>query len=359
MHILLSFFRQEVPKDSTETHYYYNHSLKITDRILFIYFSLSVIVLSVLTGHFQWVPLVPFLCLLIVHFRENSFPSRINLFLHIVILCLWISWYVSFFGWGIGGQHMLIVLLLLVFFCIYETPFGKILYFLALLTLRISLYIYASNHSPSISLDDFSLLILQTVNTVCAFTILALLCIIFSGNLQESERLLLLKNEQLHLQAETDPLTKLVNRRGLHDIMNCYVLNNPAEMYCVAIADIDFFKRVNDTYGHNCGDYVLQELSSLFRSHAEKNGFSVGRWGGEEFCFFFPGINIDDAGRYINDILIAVRKMPLDYEDHHFFITVTAGVEENDYRSPLDQLIESADRKLYLGKNNGRDQIVF
>ena len=85
----------------------------------------------------------------------------------------------------------------------------------------------------------------------------------------------------------------------------------------------------------------------------------MSRWGGEEFCFFFPNANIDDAGRIITDLLIEVRKMELEYEGHRFSITLTAGVEENDYRSPLSELIESADRKLYRGKQNGRDQIVF
>ena len=142
------------------------------------------------------------------------------------------------------------------------------------------------------------------------------------------------------------------------DVMTRYISDNPEAMYCVAIADIDFFKRVNDTYGHNCGDYVLQQLSKLFTEQA-KEGYFVSRWGGEEFCFFFPGMNIDDASRIMTDLLIAVRKMQIEYEDHRFSITITAGVEENDYRSPLADLLESADRKLYRGKANGRNQMVF
>ena len=61
----------------------------------------------------------------------------------------------------------------------------------------------------------------------------------------------------------------------------------------------------------------------------------------------------------MNDLMLAVRKMELEYEGHSFRITLTVGIEENDYRSPLKALIESADRKLYHGKQNGRDQIVF
>lgn len=70
-------------------------------------------------------------------------------------------------------------------------------------------------------------------------------------------------------------------------------------------------------------------------------------------------MNIDEAGEIITGLLIDVRRMELEYEGHRFSITLTAGVEENDYRSSLTELIESADRKLYRGKQNGRNQIVF
>ena len=253
---------------------------------------------------------------------------------------------------------MLIVCILLVFFCLYEPPFTKVLYFLFLLTLRMWLFLYSSDHTPEISIDSFSQFLMQTINTVSVFVILAGCCIIYSSNLQETERQLLLHNQRLQMEAETDPLTKLINRRDLLDIMHSYVQSNAEAMYCVAIADIDLFKRVNDTYGHNCGDYTLKKLSALFTESAEGR-YSVGRWGGEEFCFFFPDVNIDEAGRILTELMISVRRMELEYEGNCFSITITAGVEENDFRSSLTDLIESADRKLYRGKQNGRDQIVF
>jgi len=355
---LLEFFRQDVPKDSHETNYYHQ-SMKLTDQLLAIYFFLAFAVISWATRQLLLFPLAVEAVLLFSIFFLEKMSSRLGLLLHTLVVVAWCAWFLFTFGWGVGGQHVLILLILMVFFCLYETPFTKILYFLLILSVRMFLFHYTSTHEPLIMLDGFSALIIQTLNTVCVFVIHACCCIVFSSNLQESERQLLLKNELLHRQAETDPLTKLINRRGLMEIMNTFVQFNPQAMYCVAIADIDFFKRVNDTYGHNCGDYVLQTLSSLFMENAAQKGFSVGRWGGEEFCFFFPNVNIDEAGSIITDILIAVRRMPLEYEGKKFSITLTAGVEENDYRSPLHELIESADRKLYRGKENGRNQIVF
>ncbi len=358
MKLFLDYFRQAVPKNTKQTLSYYRHSVLIADRMLAIYFAFSILLVFWSTKQFFWLPILIFGVLLFKVFQLDNLTARFNLLLSILIICAWTCWYVISIGWGIGGQHMLIVLVVLVFFCLYETPFCKIVYFLLILALRIFLYRYTSEHAPLVAADSFSLFLMQTLNTISAFLMLACCCIVYSSNIQETARLLLLHNEQLQVQAETDPLTRLINRRGFMDVMSRFVSANPDAMYCVAIADIDFFKRVNDTYGHNCGDYVLQQLASLFMEQS-KEGYFVSRWGGEEFCFFFPNVNIDDASRIMTDLLLAVRKMQLEYEDHRFCITITAGVEENDYRSPLEDLIESADRKLYRGKANGRNQLVF
>nr|MCR5089549.1 GGDEF domain-containing protein [Oscillospiraceae bacterium] len=128
------------------------------------------------------------------------------------------------------------------------------------------------------------------------------------------------------------------------------------DFYSVAIADIDFFKRVNDTYGHSCGDYTLRALADLFR---EKAPSRVCRWGGEEFCFFLPGKNLDQAGMEMNELCLAVRNLKLNYEGHDFSITITIGVAENDFSSPIESILEEADKKLYIGKSSGRNQVVL
>ena len=358
MKLFLDFFRQVVPKNTKETLLYYQQSIKLADRMLFVYLLLSAVLIFWSAKQFFFQPVILLAVLLLKIIRVERISARANLFLAALIIWIWSSWYVVYFGWGVGGQHMLIVLIVLVFFCLYEPPMFKVAYFLLTLALRMFLFQYSSSHAPVIEISSFSQFLMQSVNTVAFFLMLAGSCIVYSSNLQDTARQLLLHNEQLQVQAETDPLTRLINRRGFMDVMSRYVEAYPQAMYCVAIADIDFFKNVNDTYGHNCGDYVLQQLANLFMEHA-KEGYSVSRWGGEEFCFFFPGVNIDDASLIMTDLLVAVRKMPLEYEDHRFSITITAGVEENDYRSPLAELIESADRKLYQGKANGRDQMVF
>lgn len=106
---------------------------------------------------------------------------------------------------------------------------------------------------------------MQIVNTVLSFIIMVLVCITFSSNLQKAEKHLFLYNMELQQQAATDPLTTLYNRRRMEEILKNHITANPSENFSIAIGDIDFFKKVNDTYGHNCGDQVLTDLAKLFK----------------------------------------------------------------------------------------------
>ena len=166
-----------------------------------------------------------------------------------------------------------------------------------------------------------------------------------------------INNQELHREAGTDPLTGLPNRRALLDEIEQFLHDNPDSQFSVAIADIDFFKKVNDTYGHNCGDETLKALATLFMDAARQK-YRLCRWGGEEFCFFLPEMNIDEAGREMNDLNIAVRQKKLRFRETDYSVTITIGVEENDFKSTLEQILDRADRKLYMGKANGRDQVV-
>ena len=357
MKLLRDFFSQQVPKTNGETSSYYEQSMALNERLFGLYILACFLLLTLEVRRFFWMPIMLVAALAVKQYYRKSIPIRLNLLLHVLIVSLWCGWFVMVFGWGHGGQHMLVVLVLLCFFSVYEPPMIKLAYFLGIIVVRMLLYSYAQSHSPMVELLPWQGFLIQLLNTITIFLMLAGSCIIYSSSLQERERMLMLHNEQLQHQAETDPLTKLFNRRYMMAEMQRFVAENPTAMYCIAIADIDMFKRVNDTYGHNCGDYVLCELAKLFMEKSEGR-YSVARWGGEEFCFFIPGKNIDDAGFIITEVCLAVKRMQLEFEGKSFFITLTAGVEESDYRSTLPELIEQADHKLYMGKKNGRDQVV-
>lgn len=337
---------------------YYRKALFISEVILAACFLASVILLLFTTGAWLWTPVgimaATVLCLLNID-RMNA---RINLVCFAAIIGVWLTWFVYRFGWSGGSPNILVPILPLVLFNIYEPPVGKLIYSFALVAFRILLFAWSLSHAPVEALDHTDNLVFQILNSVVPLLILTVDCILFSSSIQASERALTLNNQALHREAGTDPLTGLPNRRALMDEIEQFLHDDPNCQFSVAIADIDFFKRVNDTYGHNCGDETLKALATLFMEAAGAK-YRLCRWGGEEFCFFMPGMNIDEAGQAMNDLNSAVRKKKFRFGEIDYSITITIGVEENDFKSTLEQILDQADRKLYMGKVGGRDRVVI
>lgn len=189
---------------------------------------------------------------------------------------------------------------------------------------------------------------------------LSIVAYYFCNKYIESEHKLREYNSRLKQIAETDPLTGLMNRRSAEQEIQVVVKESTSlkYMFCLAIGDIDFFKNVNDTYGHEAGDFILQALAEEFKNYMKARGF-VARWGGEEFLFVLPRMNGDEAMEVLDDLRVHVKSKEFNYKDHIIKLTMTFGVEEYSKLNGVDNTIEEADKKLYLGKQNGRDQVVF
>ena len=358
MHRMIgNFLRQKVPAPGPVIPVYYRRALIAAGAVLSCYFAGVFVFLPLISGVFFWVPGLFFAAALFSVLTTDRRNILWNYLVCSLIIISWSCWGVYEFGWSFGLQHFIVVLLLFLFFNICIQPKWKMTICLLLLGLRMGLFAFSASVSPVFSLSHSGGIIFQTANSACFFLLVSLICIIFSSNIQNAERQLRLDNETLNKEAGTDPLTGLPNRREMIHIIEKFREESPQSSFCVAIADIDFFKHVNDTYGHACGDMTLVALTRLFGSTA--NGrYQACRWGGEEFCFFIPEKNIDEASVLMQDLNYAVEKMPLEYDGIPFFITITIGVEETDFRSSLDDLLASADEKLYLGKNSGRNRVV-
>ena len=357
MNYLYDFFHQETPRYGKEMPGYYSRALLISEAILAVYFLASAGLLFLTAGNLFWVPIAFLGILIAIMLFINGMSAIENLICFSSMITLWQAWYVHMFGWTTGGAIILVPVLSLTYFNIYVPPKWKIVCSLGLIGFRIALFAYSLRHVPVITLDDTTSLSFHAFHSVVALAILSLNFILFSSSVQASERLLIINNQELYKEAGTDPLTGLPNRRALLDVIEEYRTTNPGASFAIAIADIDFFKKVNDTYGHNCGDYTLKELSRLFLTSGEGK-YTLCRWGGEEFCFFMPGMNIDQAGRVMKDLNGAVKELPLHFGEVDLSITITIGVEEYDFKSTTEAIVDRADRKLYMGKVHGRDQVV-
>ena len=358
MQFWVDYFHQKVPRSSNRVPGYFQYAFFWSEALLSLYYLVCFFLFPVLIHRWLVVPALLFVCTCGSMFAIQRLSFRFNTVLYNLLILIWIVWTIHAFGWGTGSQQFLILLIIFLFFNVYEKPFTKLFFFVCLVIARIVLFYISQNQTPIFPLDTQGNLIFQSVSTVCFLLNLACICIIFSSSVQATERQLRIQNQSLYKEAETDPLTGLPNRRAMIETIDRFRRDNPNEAFSIAIADLDFFKKVNDTYGHNCGDYTLVKLTELFVLHANNN-YSVCRWGGEEFCFFIPGKNLDEAGSIMNDLCYSVERMPLCFEGKDFKITITIGVEENDFTSPMDILLNSADKKLYLGKERGRNQVVI
>lgn len=303
--------------------------------------------------------ILPWLCMIVAGlFLTYRISSSKNFLIFTAVLLSWAIFSVFTFGWNCGSQHFMMPLLIMCFFSIHDSTVQKFCFMGILIILRLYLFFYCQKHQPIVELAQDASFSLQILNTIFLFLSMGIVCLIFSSTVQESEKKLWLYNQKLQTLASTDPLTKLPNRRYILDLMEKYISTHPNEHFSIALGDIDLFKNVNDTRGHNCGDYVLKEVSALFKERTEDKGH-VCRWGGEEFFFFFPGMNLDAASAFMTDLNIAVSHHAMYDNLDRFYITMTFGMEEYDYQSDISTLISRADEKLYYGKEHGRNKVVF
>lgn len=156
---------------------------------------------------------------------------------------------------------------------------------------------------------------------------------------------------------ERDPLTSLLNRRSCRRVIDGIVENGRS--YTAAMADIDFFKKINDKYGHACGDMVLKEVSSIISEHMCENGASVSRWGGEEFLIIMPDIGIDKARSILDGLMERIRSSKFSWEDGTVSVTLTMGAAESIDGESVDETVNRADNMLYEGKRSGRNKIII
>lgn len=166
-------------------------------------------------------------------------------------------------------------------------------------------------------------------------------------------------NDSMRKLVEFDALTSLHNRRygnkRILEIMSSS--ERQGTPFCVAMCDIDFFKKVNDTYGHEAGDEILKAVAAKLSKGMGSNGF-VSRWGGEEFLLVFASKQLDEASSIMQGILDEIRAMETTFENQVIKVTMSMGVVTGSLDISAEENIKLADENLYYAKEHGRNQII-
>ncbi len=256
-----------------------------------------------------------------------------------------------FYGWHSGFQYYLIAGIPFILFNQRMQLVPLLLLSSFACTLFIGLYAFTASREYHY---NYPLVIsgMNYANIVASFVSLIITSYYFRVASFISE-------QKMEMLANTDLLTGLPNRRGIFPLLNAQhelFMRNGTE-FSLALTDLDNFKSINDQYGHDCGDYVLREVSRLLKSRLRKYDV-VGRWGGEEFLFIFPGIDSKAAAIVAEDIRNSIELHPFVFNGQKFSITLTFGVAQHRDNTSINGTIKLADDALYQGKHAGRNRVI-
>ena len=187
----------------------------------------------------------------------------------------------------------------------------------------------------------------------------SILALVYEYTREDGRRELIALSHELDLLSRRDELTGLANRRDiieqLDGELSRFERNN--RIFSILVADIDYFKDVNDTHGHECGDLVLQEIARVLRSNTQKRD-CVSRWGGEEFLILLPETTGQQAVGTAERLRLAVENLMVICNSSVVSVTVSIGVAEFQSGMSLNDLINRADDLLYQAKASGRNRVI-
>ena len=178
------------------------------------------------------------------------------------------------------------------------------------------------------------------------------------GQLSETQRNLIHERDELKRKAAIDGLTRLWNRAAITELLDAELARAKRGIpLCVAMVDADFFKQVNDTYGHPSGDVVLVEIAARMR-RAVRDYDAVGRYGGEEFVAVLSNCSLEVAKIVCERIRSFVANEPIATPAGTINVTISIGLAAFDAgNAGLAQIVAAADAALYRAKNNGRNRV--
>ncbi len=168
-------------------------------------------------------------------------------------------------------------------------------------------------------------------------------------------------SDNASLLASRDALTGIYNRRYIHDKLPMDLFSAALSKHFIAVimVDIDYFKDVNDTYGHIAGDIVLKNLAEILQKGLMRESDWVARYGGEEFLVCLPGAKRDTALEIGERLRKSIEQHTIHFEDYEINITASFGICYliPDNAITMEEFIDRADKKLYEAKNNGRNRV--
>lgn len=346
-------------------------NLQVTDRQKYsvIIFSIALVhfFLTCLFGYFNVFPLFIFNiisvltylgCTRLVHqdrFLQVYYITYLEIVIHSFVATICV-------GWQYGFAQYLIAIIPVCYYICYtmNTKHRKMVIatgsalFAVFAFLSCKVLSYYSEPVYELHLASLELG-LYIFNSICTFLFLILFSLIFIFEMKLSSAQLHHQNAILDKLASTDPLTGLYNRRSMN-IFLTQALESGSN-FSVIMCDIDDFKKINDTYGHDFGDIVLKEIAQLTTNQVKENGY-VCRWGGEEILILITSQAKEKVCRIAEDIRRNVANHIFQLDNKWIRCTLTLGISAHDKKDTIEETITKADYNLYVGKRNGKNVVI-
>ena len=344
---------------------------RITDKQKFslIIYSVAMvhIFLCLLFGYFKVYPLFIFNIISVIIYLSSALLIRRGL--------LWAVYYITYteiilhafvttmiIGWQFGFSQYIIALIPVGYYICYEMHTNRYKMVIAnvsalaatasyLSCMMISYYTtpaYASN------MQTWELK-LYFFNSICTFVFLIVFSLIFISEIKWSHTQLSNQNAILEKLANIDPLTGLYNRRSMDIFLNQALKADAG--FSLIMCDVDNFKKVNDTYGHDFGDIVLKEVAQIATLLVKSNGY-VCRWGGEEILILINSSAKEQVGRIAENIRRNVANHVFELNNRWIHCTLTLGISTYRDGDTIEETIANADYNLYQGKRNGKNRVI-
>lgn len=263
-------------------------------------------------------------------------------------------------GWEMGFAMFLLFIMPVPFYMPLRHLATPYLFSLVPLTLFVVMHwrFYDSETALYRFSDPYINNVVYFMNAVMGAVILLYISSIYMFEREIMQFKLTAKNERLQKLATIDPLTQLFNRRAMGEYLRLVQHNceRSGKRYVVGLGDIDDFKQINDTYGHEAGDEALRQTAGIIAHAVPAEGFAA-RWGGEEFLFVIPNADSAEGAECAEKIRAELAAKSFKVDSGRFSITVTIGVSVGGIGEDIEKVISRADDLLYRGKAAGKNRV--
>lgn len=296
--------------------------------------------------------LVAFIITILLTYKSKY----ITVYLYTILFLIEILYSTILYGTTVG-YHLGVFSLMLIFF--YDSKrkfFEKFILSCLCCFLVFVIWLLAGNKGSYLPTSFRDILWLSIIYMIyLSFNYILITCFYYIKFAQAEEKLMSY-NEELKNLSYKDSLTQLNNRRGAIE----YIKNLQDKEVVFAMGDIDFFKTVNDTYGHDIGDEVLVKVADELTKYFDKQGL-ITRWGGEEFLIISNKLSLLEMKTKLEKFSKELQDVNFIVGENTFNVTMTFGIalgKENVINN-YENIIKIADENLYVGKNSGRNCIIL